>query len=210
MTVSVTTCVGCHGWLWLFYFPWRWRQSPLLDFHHHQGFQKALRQRSFRVLMMFCHVLSCSVCCLVVTGNLSDEHWLHWLGFCVAFCWVCGFVSLLLFACFLASVVCTAVRRALCLRRLRRRVGCSGQAVPCLVLRRCQQAVLFYMWFCWWLLMHVDANVGSWCCMPMHADACWCIWIHVVLEVCWLLRFSKDVEGPWNRLAVCAWDFDIG
>ena len=27
------------------------------------------------------------------------------------------FVTLLLFACFLASVVCTAVRRALCLRR---------------------------------------------------------------------------------------------
>ena len=41
--------------------------------------------------MMFCQVLSCSVCCLVVTGNLSDEHWLHWLGFCVAFCWVCLF-----------------------------------------------------------------------------------------------------------------------
>ena len=89
-----------------------------------------------------------SIYFLVVTGNLSDEHWLHWLGFCVAFCWVCGFVSLLLFACFLASVVCTAVRRALCQRRPRHRVGCSGQAVPCLVLRRCQQAVLVYMGFC--------------------------------------------------------------
>ena len=39
-------------------------------------------------------------------------------------------------------------RRALCQRRPRRRVGCSGQAVPCLVLRRFQQAVLVYMRSC--------------------------------------------------------------
>ena len=37
-----------------------------------------------------------SIYFLVVTGNLSDEHWLHWLGFCVAFCWACGFVVWLL------------------------------------------------------------------------------------------------------------------
>ena len=39
-------------------------------------------------------------------------------------------------------------RRALCQRRPRRRVGCNGQAVPCLVLRRFQQAVLVYMRSC--------------------------------------------------------------
>ena len=42
--------------------------------------------------MMFCHVLSTYY--LVVTGNLSDEHWLQWLGFCLAVCCVRGFVSL--------------------------------------------------------------------------------------------------------------------
>ena len=166
--------------------------------------------------MMFCHVLSCSVCCLFVTGNLSDEHWLHWLGFCVAFCWVCGFVSLLLFACFLASVACTAVRRALCLRRPRRRVGCSGQAVPCLVLRRCQQAVLVYMRFCWWSLMHVDANVGSWCCMLMHADACWSLLMHLNSCSAWSLLTASFQQrcggtlkpscglslGFWHRIAL--------
>ena len=35
-----------------------------------------------------------SIYFLVVTGNLSDEHWLHWLGFYLAVCCVRGFVSL--------------------------------------------------------------------------------------------------------------------
>ena len=51
-------------------------------------------------------------------------------------------------------------RRALCQRRPRRRVGCSGQAVPCLVLRRFQQAVLVYMRSCW--------------CMLINGHPCWC------------------------------------
>ena len=46
-------------------------------------------------------------------------------------------------------------------------------------------------------------HVGACWCMPMHADACWFIWIHVMLEVCWLLGLSKDVEGPWNHLKPC-------
>ena len=50
-------------------------------------------------------------------------------------------------------------RRALCQRRPRRRVGCSGQAVPCLLLRRFQQAVLRR---CDW-------------CMLMDVDVCWCM-----------------------------------
>ena len=73
-------------------------------------------------------------------------------------------------------------RRALCQRRPRRRVGCSGQAVPCLVLRRFQPAVLVYTRSCWCMLMiidSIDANVASCWCMLMHADACWCMLIHL-------------------------------
>ena len=76
-------------------------------------------------------VLSCFVCQSFHTHPLQVAMARLFSGFChilprSAFLW-------LLF------------RRALCQRRRRRRVGCSGQAVPCLVLRRCQQAGLLYM-----------------------------------------------------------------
>ena len=152
--------------------------------------------------MMFCHVLSSSFMFCLLSG-CHRQPFGRALATLARF--LCGILLIMWwFVVLWVCVVCTAVRRALCLRSPRRGVGCSGQAVPCLVLRRFQQAVLVYMRSCWFMLMMINiANVGSCWCMLIHADACWC---HVILEVCWLLRLSKDVEGPWNRVAVWAWD----
>ena len=163
---------------------------------------------------MFCHVLSSSFMFCLLFG-CHRQPFGRALATLARF--LCGILLIMWwFVVLWLCVVCTAVRRALCLRRPRRRVRCSGQAVPCLLLRRFQQAVLVYMRSCWFMLMMINnANVGSCWCMLIHAHAdarscTWCIWFHVMLEVCWPLSFSKDVEGPWNRVAVWAWDFDIG
>ena len=130
------------------FFLWRWQQSPLRDFHHPQGFQKPPQQRPFvefrryfvlQHFAMFWHAN-------VFSRNLSQS-------FPEALARLCsGFLPRFVFLWLL-------FRRALCQRRPRRRVGCSGQAVPCLLLRRFQQAVLRR---CDW-------------CMLMDVDVCWCM-----------------------------------
>ena len=125
----------------------RWQQSPLRDFHHPQGFQKPPQQRPFvefrryfvlQHFAMFWHAN-------VFSRNLSQS-------FPEALARLCsGFLPRFVFLWLL-------FRRALCQRRPRRRVGCSGQAVPCLLLRRFQEAVL----------RRCD-------CMLMDVDICWCM-----------------------------------
>ena len=130
----------------------RWRQSHLRDFHHPQGFQKPPQQRPFvefrkfrrYVMFWFCNILSCSVHMPMFSHTSFSRRPKRSNGY-TSLRILPRFVSLwLLF------------RRALCQRRPRRRVGCNGQAVPCLVLRRFQQAVLVYMRSCWCMLMIVD------------------------------------------------------
>ena len=93
-------------------------------------------------------------------------------------------------------------RRALCQRRPRRRVGCSGQAVPCLVLRRFQQAVLVYMRSCWCML--INGHPCWWYCWIMlNAGSCWSMLMHVdALDAFYYIKFMYS-NNAWSFLT--AW-----
>ena len=147
----------------------RWRQSHLRDFHHPQGFQKPPQQRPFvefrkfrRYLVMFwfCNILSCSVHIPMFSHTSFSRRPKS-----------NAYTSLRILPRFLSLWL--LFRRALCQRRPRRRVGCSGQAVPCLVLRRFQPAVLVYM--------------RSFRCMLINGHPCWLMVIMLINgHPCWL------------------------
>ena len=146
----------CLLWFLPLFFLRRWRQSHLRDFHHPQGFPKPPQQRplvefrKFRryvIVFWFCNILSCSVTCQCIHTHPFHEDLRS-----------NGYTSLRILPRFVSLWL--LFRRALCQSRPRRPVGCSGQAVPCLVLRRFQQAVLVYMRSCW--------------CMLINGHPCWC------------------------------------